>query len=1808
MAATRSSEEYKLAAHRAILEFQGSLHHHGYGGSHMGVGQGMLLKAEDMTGGSLPAGSAHLQSAEDIFSSLLAPSSSSGPHSSTLSSMLASGEFHNNDSSQGFLVPASLRGDTCGPHPSHSATPSGGAAGSTLADGFDLTYNLNPQFQPQGGMGAFDDLHLHRRVHCELSEGHAGSVVRCQVGISTGCHVAPAPQQLEQQQLQQQQQQDCSDLMGELLAAAAAGHSSQALPHDASAAAAAACQQQVEHLATPMPMPLQMPELQGLPDDGFAGPHGHAGAPGEREEGQACALDSGSSLLFQEAEDAFLMMPALEHEFCTSSLEPPHGLHGHHGNDGGNGGDANDDDDELGLSGLVSMGMGLDPPEGDLASVLGLDDCGSLGGSLGGGYCLGISGSRLGGDGGGGNGDDDIIDDMRHGAMEGHHLQQQHPLHSLEHHHHPHHHQQQQEQGQWQKQQEQDQQLQQLQRLQREQQEEEEDITAGIVPLDDLLASSSSWEDALSSDLTGGGLESFDDISAPTGEVMLSVGALGSPRAAQQAEAQAQGQGQQLFDLAAGGSRGAHAQAQAHGLGQVQAQAQAQAQMQVQMQAQVQVQAQKVASSTGPQQQQQQQQQQEQLYGGGGCCGQSEMGHSLETGESNAARAGVAKARGRPKAELSLGHRAKFGVAAHKAGSSGIASSSPNGTGGGAASVGQGESATSAQHGDDATSRFEGKQTSEAEHHHAHADIAAGNTPSSISGPRSLQHLGADRCLPLVGSRQEVTRCIEPMAWAGQVQWASSPAALQMLAGPQSNGTWLVPATELMAPYHLQGGSSMLGGAGGAVMGSGAGMALYTSGPLGMTPVTIGPFTGGAPMASTQAQIMVPMHHPHAHAHAHAMSGPAGGFGFSRGNLNLVHVGGGVHAPGAPGGGGGGGLQYYPHASGLARAGSDRCIRHGGGRRCKIEACKSSAEGLTGLCIAHGGGKRCVVLGCPKSAQGGTNRCKAHGGGRRCSILGCTTAAEGKGDPPLCKAHGGGKRCQQGGGGVCSKSVHGGTPFCVAHGGGKRCKAPACDKSARGKTDFCVRHGGGKRCTEPHCGKSAQGSTDLCKGHGGGKRCTWIVEGNLKAPCGKFARTKTGLCPAHSALVSDTKVRGGDISKLLQEGVLASAFPGSSGVGGGAISSIGNGNGNHALHRLPDGFLAMANHFSAAGAGVEGPGAAGAGATAGAFLKPQQGMTSGLFAGAGRHAQQPSGAMGASPGGWNLQAATLATSAGTVPGVPPQSWVTTTSTAVPHLSQGGVLHIPKEEHQTQGQGQGQGQGAREGHALGQGQSQSQSQSQGQTQSQRAVAMSLKRGLQFARDSAGRAAGLGGSGEESLYPTSSSVTSVLGRDLAGMNIAPQETRSGSVATSANNTTLSSSPSMLGGGGPSGGHPQAQGQRQQGQGQGQALLTGGPSLGSNFSMLPRSWAPASSSLSGSPMSLGSMGGGGSPSASSMRSPASLPAGSDAAAFQQSLPAPGSGSFGSASAGRVENAPGQSAGTGTGAAPSSSLCGASSGSQPAERAAGNGQLALQQGLGMFSSASSSSLAAEAQLGPCSFQVAGSQPPGMIPWVMAAGPSRDGASGELALSRSLPPPTAQWQPMQQRQQQQSVGAGSPQRGLTSACMPFASPMPATAAAPPGGPGGGTPPGALPGGEGAALTRTTSAKAGGRGGRGKRPALGGESSSVSAGVVLPPAGSCPEGLPPLPGQFSEHLQKSRSMGSISLLPPGLLVPSCMQPAVEKRPGEGAAAGGGEEGNPYATYMQRGGWGGSGTGQTEGRVHGGRLLHALCHEDKRLKS
>jgi very-short-patch-repair endonuclease len=106
-------------------------------------------------------------------------------------------------------------------------------------------------------------------------------------------------------------------------------------------------------------------------------------------------------------------------------------------------------------------------------------------------------------------------------------------------------------------------------------------------------------------------------------------------------------------------------------------------------------------------------------------------------------------------------------------------------------------------------------------------------------------------------------------------------------------------------------------------------------------------------------------------------------------------------------------------------------------KKCQYEGCGAFARAQSNFCVTHGGGKRCQYEGCGVSARAQSNFCVTHGGGKRCQYEGCGVSA---------RAH---------------------SNFCVTHGGGNRCQYEGCGVSARAQSNFCMTHGGGNRC--PNC-------------------------------------------------------------------------------------------------------------------------------------------------------------------------------------------------------------------------------------------------------------------------------------------------------------------------------------------------------------------------------------------------------------------------------------------------------------------------------------------------------------------------------------------------------------------------------------------------------------------------------------------------------------------------------------------------------------------------------------------------------------------
>ncbi|CAM0874113.1 unnamed protein product [Alopecurus aequalis] len=135
-------------------------------------------------------------------------------------------------------------------------------------------------------------------------------------------------------------------------------------------------------------------------------------------------------------------------------------------------------------------------------------------------------------------------------------------------------------------------------------------------------------------------------------------------------------------------------------------------------------------------------------------------------------------------------------------------------------------------------------------------------------------------------------------------------------------------------------------------------------------------------------------------------------------------------------------------------------VRHSGSKGCTVRGCTNGAHGDTPLCIFHNSRphKRCCeVIGCItaacKGSQGSIDRCVKHGGGKRCKYDACGKGAQGTTD--YCIAHGGGRRCKFPG---CTKSAQGRYDYCIRHGGGRRCKFLECSASATCVTDFCSVH------------------------------------------------------------------------------------------------------------------------------------------------------------------------------------------------------------------------------------------------------------------------------------------------------------------------------------------------------------------------------------------------------------------------------------------------------------------------------------------------------------------------------------------------------------------------------------------------------------------------------------------------------------------------------------------------------------------------------------------------------------------------------
>ncbi|KAF0712630.1 Aste57867_4766 [Aphanomyces stellatus] len=81
------------------------------------------------------------------------------------------------------------------------------------------------------------------------------------------------------------------------------------------------------------------------------------------------------------------------------------------------------------------------------------------------------------------------------------------------------------------------------------------------------------------------------------------------------------------------------------------------------------------------------------------------------------------------------------------------------------------------------------------------------------------------------------------------------------------------------------------------------------------------------------------------------------------------------------------------------------CARHGGKRPCAMPDCGQNATSGQSFCLTHGGHqakkKFCIEVGCTKQVQA-NQRCLKHGGGRRCKEPGCFQHVRTAG---LCRGH-----------------------------------------------------------------------------------------------------------------------------------------------------------------------------------------------------------------------------------------------------------------------------------------------------------------------------------------------------------------------------------------------------------------------------------------------------------------------------------------------------------------------------------------------------------------------------------------------------------------------------------------------------------------------------------------------------------------------------------------------------------------------------------------------------------------------------------
>ena len=195
----------------------------------------------------------------------------------------------------------------------------------------------------------------------------------------------------------------------------------------------------------------------------------------------------------------------------------------------------------------------------------------------------------------------------------------------------------------------------------------------------------------------------------------------------------------------------------------------------------------------------------------------------------------------------------------------------------------------------------------------------------------------------------------------------------------------------------------------------------------------------------------------------------------------------------------------FPYCSRKRRdRASNRCIHHGGGKKCKFPGCKTAVHFLSigkgQYCTRHGGGYRCKISGCNSRAMNRIDLlCSMHTDRINCYFPHCKNRAStyykdipvcGRHSPtnsfPICKKTTKYNKeryefykikcnypdCKR----VVSRGGWGVKKYCISHGGGGRyrCSIPNCVHAAIPPIfpqKLCIHHGGGHTCVYPGCDK-----------------------------------------------------------------------------------------------------------------------------------------------------------------------------------------------------------------------------------------------------------------------------------------------------------------------------------------------------------------------------------------------------------------------------------------------------------------------------------------------------------------------------------------------------------------------------------------------------------------------------------------------------------------------------------------------------------------------------------------------------------------